>query len=81
LQYVICDLTGLPNYLAEYTVHSLSPCFGLLTAVADLLSLHGIGVVKQCFQIVKYNAIFYKNGVILHACVHGRQKHFSRGGY
>jgi len=37
-----------------------------------------IGVVEQCCQMVKYNTIFYKNGVILHACVHGRWKDFSK---
>jgi len=28
--------------------------------------------------MVKYNTIFYKNGVIFHACVHGRWKDFSQ---
>jgi len=28
-----------------------------------------IGVAKQCCQMVQYYTIFYKNGVILHACV------------
>ena len=31
--------------------------------------------------MVQYNTIFYKNGVILHACVHGRQKDIIQGGY
>ena len=74
LQYVICDLAGFRNCLAEYTVRSLSSCYGLLTAVADLLSVHRTGVVEECFKMVKYNTMFYKNGVILHAF--GRQKHF-----
>jgi len=30
--------------------------------------------------MVWYNTIFYKNGVILHACVHGRRKDFSKEG-
>jgi len=29
--------------------------------------------------MVKHNIIFYKIGVILHACVHERRKDFSRG--
>jgi len=33
-------LAGFRNCLAEYTVHSLSPCFGLLTAL----------VLKEFFQ-------------------------------
>jgi len=28
-----------------------------------------LGVVEQCCQMVKYFTIFYKNVVILHACV------------
>jgi len=39
-----------------------------------------IGVVEQCCQMVKYNTIFHKNGVILHACVHGRRKECFQGG-
>jgi len=27
-----CNLAGFRNCLAEYTVHSLSPCYGLFTA-------------------------------------------------
>jgi len=30
--------------------------------------------------MVQYNTIFHKNGAILHACVHGRQKAFFQGG-
>jgi len=33
------NLEGFRNCLAEYTVHSLSPCYGLLTA---LVLLNGI---------------------------------------
>ena len=36
--------------------------------------------VEQCCQMVQYNTIFHKNGAILHACVHGRQKAFFQGG-
>jgi len=33
------NLAGFRNCLAEYTVHSLSPCCGLLTALALLNSV------------------------------------------
>jgi len=33
------NLAGFRNCLAEYTVHSLSPCYGLLTAFALLSSV------------------------------------------
>jgi len=35
-----------------------------------------IGVVEQCCQMVYYNTIVCKNGIILHVCVHGRRKDF-----
>jgi len=35
---IICNLAGFRNGLAEYTVHSLSPCYGLLTALVLLNS-------------------------------------------
>jgi len=35
-----------------------------------------IGIGKQCCQMVYYNKIFHKNGVIVHTCVHGRRKEF-----
>ena len=38
-----------------------------------------IGVVEQCCQMVYYNTIFRKDGVISHACVHGRRRNLSRG--
>jgi len=47
------NLGGFPNCLAEYTVHSLSPCCGLLGASR-------IGVVEQCCQMLWYNTIFTK---------------------
>ena len=65
------NLSGFRKCLAEYTVHSLSPCYGLLTALGLLNS-----VARWC----KYNTIFHKNGVILHACVHGHRKEFLQGG-
>jgi len=40
---IICNLAGFRNCLAEYTVHSLSPCYGLLTALVLLNS-----VVRWC---------------------------------
>jgi len=36
---IICNLAGFRNCLAEFTVHSLSPCNGLLTALALLNSV------------------------------------------
>jgi len=38
LQHIICYLARFRNCLAEYTVHSLSPCYGLLTALVMLNS-------------------------------------------
>jgi len=48
-------------------------------SVTLLWLAYRIGVVEQCYQMVKYNTFFYKNCVIFHACVHGRRKDFSRG--
>ena len=31
-------------------------------------------------DVILYNTIFCKNGVILHACVHGRRKDIFQGG-
>jgi len=42
--------------------------------------MYCIGVVEQYCQMVEYNTNFYKNGVILHACVLGRWKDFIQGG-
>jgi len=36
---VAVNLVGFRNRLAEYTVHSLSPCYGLLTALVLLNSV------------------------------------------
>jgi len=47
-----------------------SPCCGLLTALVLLNS-----VARWCNTA----NFFYKNGVILHVCVHGRRKDLSRG--
>jgi len=69
LQYIICNLAGFHNCLAEYTVHSLSPCYGLLTALVLLNSVAGWCNITQ----------FFKKGAILHACVHGRRKDFFPG--
>jgi len=57
-------LAGFRNCLAEYAVHSLTPCYGLLTAM----------VLLNSDQMASYNKI----DVILHDCVHGRRKGFSR---
>jgi len=53
-------------------MHSLSPCYGLVTALVLLNS-----VARWCDT----NTIFYKNVVILHACVHGLRKEFFQGGH
>ena len=37
--HIICNLAGFRNCLAAYTVHSLSPCYGLLTALVLLNSV------------------------------------------
>jgi len=68
--YLAVNLAGFRYCLAEYTVHSLSPCYGLLTAFALLNS-----AARWC-----NTTPFFKNGVILHACVHGRRKEFFQGG-
>jgi len=39
LSIIICNLAGFRNCLAEYTVHSLSPYYGLLTALVLLNSV------------------------------------------
>jgi len=46
-------------------------------SVTLLWLAYRIGVVEQCCQMVYYNKLFSKNGVILHALVHGRRKDFS----
>jgi len=63
-------LVGFRNCLAEYTVHCLSPCYGLLAALVLLNS-----VARWC-----NNTIFHKNGVILHACLRRCRKKFFQGG-
>ena len=37
--YIACNLARFRNCLAEYAVHSLSPCYGLLTALVLLNSV------------------------------------------
>jgi len=59
----VCNLAGFLNCLAEYTVHSLSPCYDLLNALVLLNS-----VTRWC------NITQFFNGAFLHACVHGRRK-------
>jgi len=39
LVYIICNLAGFRICLTEYAVHSLSPCYGLLTALVLLNSV------------------------------------------
>ena len=58
------------NCLAECTVHSLSPCCGLLTALMLWNS-----DARWC----NTTQFFHKNSVILHACLHGRRKDLFRG--
>ena len=55
--------------MGEYAVQS----------VTLLWLAHRIGVIEQCCQMAQCSKFFYKNGVILHACVHGRRKDLSRG--
>jgi len=43
------NLTGFRDCLAEYTVHSLSPCYGLLTAFVSLNSAARRCNAAQCF--------------------------------
>ena len=43
------NLTGFRDCLAEYTVHSLSPCYGLLTAFVSLNSAARWCNAAQCF--------------------------------
>ena len=62
------NFAGFRNCLAEYTVQSLSPCYGLITALVLLNS-----VAKWC----NTTQFFTK---ILHACVHGRRNEFFQGG-
>ena len=50
-------------------------------SVTLLWLAYRIGVVEQCCQMWQYNTFFYKNGVILHACVHGRRKDYFQGGH
>jgi len=38
---IICNLAGFRHCLAEYTVHSLSSCYGLLTPLVLLNSIAG----------------------------------------
>jgi len=35
--YITYNLARFTNYLAKYTMHSLSPCYGLLTALVLLI--------------------------------------------
>jgi len=50
-------------------------------SVTLLWLAYRIGVVQQCCQVLKYNTMFYKNGVILHACAHGRRNDFFQWGH
>jgi len=64
-------LEGFGNCLAEYTVHSLSPCYGLLTALGLLNS-----VARWCntTHFLTKMVPFY-----MLACM-GVGRNFSRGG-
>jgi len=72
ISILFCNLAGFRNCLAEHTARSLSLCYGLLAALVLLNN-----VARWCNM---YNTIFHKNGVILHACVHGRPKDFFQRG-
>jgi len=64
------DLAGFRNCLAEYTMHTLSPCYGLLTTLVVLNS-----VARWC-----NTAQFLQKWCNLYAGVHGRRKDFIQGG-
>ena len=59
-------MSGFRNCLAKYTVHSLSPCYGSLTAVVLLNS-----VARWCSTTK-----FLQKWCNLYACLHGRRKDF-----
>jgi len=65
-----CNLAGFRNYLAEYNVHSLSPCYGLLTAFVLLNS-----IARWCntTQLFTKMVSFY-----MLVCM-GVERNFSRG--
>jgi len=64
----MCNLAGFRNCLAEYTVHSLSLCYGLLTALVLLNS------VAKWWNTTHF---FPKTDVILQ-CM-GVERMFSKG--
>ena len=68
-----CNFSGFRKCLAEYTVHNLSPCYGLLTALVLLNS------VARFFFAKKILPIFCKNGVILHTCAWASERYFPGG--
>jgi len=60
----------------------ISQLFGRIHSAQSVTLIwlaYRIGVVEQCCRMVKYNTNFYKNGVLLHASVHGRRKDFFQG--
>ena len=59
---------GTRNCLTEYTVHSLSNCYGLLPWCCWTMMPDGVIQHK-----------FLQKCVILHSCVHGRRKDFPGG--
>jgi len=73
----------ISNILGLFVIWQDFVIFGRIhraQSVTLLWIAYRIGVVEQCCQMGKYNTIFHKNGVILHACVHGRRKEFLQGG-
>jgi len=64
------NLAGFRNCLTEYTVHGLSACYGLLTALVLLNS-----VARWC-----NTTEFLQQWCNLYACVHGRRKDFIQWG-
>ena len=63
------NLKGFRDCLAEYTVHSLLPWYGLLASLVVLNS-----AARWC-----NTTQFLQNCEILLACVHGRRKDFFQG--
>jgi len=54
------NLAGFRNCLAEYTVHSLSPCYGLFTALVLLNSVARCCNTTQFFtKMVSFYTLVY----------------------
>jgi len=75
-----CNLAGFHNCLADYTVHSLSPCYGLLTVFVLLSS------AARCWNTIQFWCHFTclcawaSEGIFSRGATSGFYKCFSTGG-